>query len=372
MNAVSIVRTGPDLRESLSRALDLIGGLRRFVSPGDRVLIKPNLNGAEGCTDRALAEALILLLKDLSPRRIFIAESTYGDANVTRSCFRKTGFAELAAKHGIDLVNLNESEAVEVPVRRPLVAEKIRIAREVFEADAILNLPVMKVHYATGVTLAMKNLKGFLVRDEKKRCHEIGLDKAIVDLNNTLKTRLNLIDATTVMEKMGPRGGDVFRLNLLLAGAGIAETDWTGMRVMGFGLDEVAHVKLFVEMNGIDLGAARVVGEPIESVRRPFARARLERIVPERCRIVSRNACSACENAFILSCRMLEGELTRDLSAYLGSAVTPEEVPEEIRLAFGNCVPKDFPCDLRIPGCPPYPFTLKGLLKDHLRRKPVP
>jgi len=363
MTAVSIVRTGPNLQESLSRALDLIGGLGRFVSPGDRVLIKPNLNGAEGCTDRGVAEALIRLLQDLSLRRIFIAESTYGDANVTRTCFQKTGYAALAASYGIDLVNLNESEAVEVAVKKPLIAEKIRIAREVFEADKILNLPVMKVHYATGVTLAMKNLKGFLVRDEKRRFHEIGLDRAIADLGNTLRPHLNIIDATTVMERMGPRGGDAFRLNLLFAGEGIAQTDWAGMQVMGFGLGEVQHVKLFVESNGIDLGAVRVVGETIAGVKRPFAKAALEQIVPKRCRIYSRNACSACLNAFLLSCRMLEGELAQGLSACLGSEVKAEEIPEGWRLAFGNCVPEDFPCDLRIRGCPPYPFALKELLK---------
>jgi uncharacterized protein (DUF362 family) len=330
------------------------------------VLIKPNLNGAEGCTDRSLAEALIRILKDLSPRRIFIAESTYGDADVTRMCFRKTGFSELAATYGIDLINLNESEAVEVSVKKPLIAEKIRIAREVFEADKILNLPVMKVHYATGVTLAMKNLKGFLVRDEKIRFHEIGLDKAIADLNSALRTHLNIIDATTVMEKMGPRGGNLFRLNLIFAGEGIAETDWAGMQVMGFGLDEVQHVKLFVAANGIDLGASRVVGESIESVKRPFARAALDNILPARCRVYKRNACSACLNAFLLSCRLLEGKLTSDLSAYLGSAVTGEEIPGSLSLAFGNCVPESVKADFRIRGCPPYPFTLKKVLKEHL------
>jgi uncharacterized Fe-S center protein len=79
----------------------------------------------------------------------------------------------------------NRSEAVEVEVKDPLVLAKVNIAKEVFEADRIINIPVMKVHYATGITLALKNLKGLLVRDEKRRFHEIGLDKAIVDLNST-------------------------------------------------------------------------------------------------------------------------------------------------------------------------------------------
>jgi len=58
-----------------------------------------------------------------------------------------------------------------------VVLEKLRIAREVYEADRITNLPNMKVHYATGITLALKNLKGLLVGNEKRHFHEVGLDK---------------------------------------------------------------------------------------------------------------------------------------------------------------------------------------------------
>ena len=87
----------------------------------------------------------------------------------------------------------------------------------------------MKVHYATGITLALKNMKGLLVGGAKRRCHEAGLDKAIVDLNNTLdkaivdlnntiRPHLNVVDAISCMERMGPRGGDIVRMDLVMAG----------------------------------------------------------------------------------------------------------------------------------------------------------
>ena len=121
-------------------------------------MLKPNLNGEEGCTNRELVEALIGLLRDFGVREVFIGESTFGDARTTAALFRQTGYAELAAKHAIRLCNLNESDFVEVPVTRPLLTGTLRVAREFLEADRVINLPNLKVHYATGMTLALKNL----------------------------------------------------------------------------------------------------------------------------------------------------------------------------------------------------------------------
>ncbi len=79
MGKVSLVKTHGGVKESLGKALDLIGGLGRYVKRNDRVMLKPNLNGVEGCTDRDLVEALIQLLSDFGVGKIFIAESTFGD-----------------------------------------------------------------------------------------------------------------------------------------------------------------------------------------------------------------------------------------------------------------------------------------------------
>ncbi len=74
--------------------------------------------------------------------------------------FKKTGYSDLAKKHGIELLNLNRSEIVRYKVQKPLAIEEFKIAKEVFSGYKIINIPVMKVHNATEITLAMKNLKG--------------------------------------------------------------------------------------------------------------------------------------------------------------------------------------------------------------------
>jgi len=360
---VSLARTRGGVGEALSEALERIGGLACFVGRGDRVLLKPNLNGVEGCTDRTLVESLIRLLSDLGAGKIFLAESTFGDAKTTDMFFEKSGYAELARRHGIPLVNLNRSEAVMVEVKEPLAFDRLPIAREVFEADRIVNLPNMKVHYATGITLALKNMKGVLVGGAKRRCHEVGLDKAIVDLNNTVRPHLNVVDAISCMERMGPRGGDIVRLGLVLAGGNAGEVDCVGCAVMGHEVDEVRHLKMFVDAHGIDPGRIETVGERIEDVRRPFRKAALEGIVPVGFRVRDRDACSACMNAFLLSCSLLEEEPARPADVFLGSVDGRDGTPGATKIGFGNCCLAELQADIRIPGCPPFPFALKECLE---------
>jgi uncharacterized protein (DUF362 family) len=368
MGTVGIVRTNQGIRKSVEEAISLVGGLERFVGGNDTVMLKPNLNDTEAYTDKEIVESLILLLRHLNVRKVFIGESTFGDSHTTNLHFRKTGYVELARRYGVDLVNLNESEAVDVQVPNPLVLDKIRIARPVFEADKIINIANMKVHYATGVSLALKNLKGVLVGDEKRRFHQIGLEKAIVDLNNTIKPCLNMIDGISCMERMGPRGGDMVNLNLIVAGESAAEVDYVGCRIMGYDVSEVKHLQYYVEMNGVDLNTVRVVGETIEEVRYPFKKVEMESLIPREVRVHNRNACSACMNALLLSCRLLGGDLTRSVDVYLGALIEDEDTLGGVKLAFGNCCPAEMVCEKRIRGCPPYPFDLGACLREYLRQ----
>jgi uncharacterized protein (DUF362 family) len=364
MGRVSIVRTDGGVTEGLSRAIEFIGGLGRFVRQGESVLLKPNLNGADVYTNKEMVVSLIEMLRDIGAGRVFIAESTFGNAATTRMFFEKTGYAELASRYGVDLINLNESEAVEVEVANPLILDKIRIAKEVYDADKIINLPSMKVHYATGVSLALKNLKGFLVGAEKRHFHEIGLDKAIVDLNNTLKVDLNIVDCITCMERMGPHGGDPLALNLLIAGEQAAEVDHVGCQVMGYGPGEVKHLAQYVEMNGIELSAVEVIGEKIADVAHPFKKVMMQDLIPDGFTVHDVNACCTCMNAFLLSCRVLKGTPTQPVEIHMGSLTEEDAASINLKVAFGNCCVNHLKSLKPIRGCPPYPFALGEVLSE--------
>jgi uncharacterized protein (DUF362 family) len=158
MAKVGLVRTAGGIQQALVRALDLIGGLGRFVSHSDRVLLKPNLNDDQVYTSPELVVALIELLRDQGAGEVAIGESTFGDARMTAALLRKTGYADLATRYGIPLYNFNASQPVDMEVVHPLVTGTVRVAREFVEADHVISLPNMKVHYATGITLALKKV----------------------------------------------------------------------------------------------------------------------------------------------------------------------------------------------------------------------
>jgi len=364
MGKVSLVRTRGNLKQELHEALDFIGGLDTYVHPGERIMLKPNLNGLEGYTRRELVASLIELLFDHKVKNIFLGEATFGSPHMTDMFFKKTGFLDLAENYGLRLINLNRSEPVEIEVTDPLVLKKIKIAREALEADKIINLPNMKVHYATGITLALKNMKGILVGDEKRHFHEVGLEKAIVDLNNTIKPCLSIIDCIQCMERMGPRGGDMVDLGLIMAGQNSGEVDYVGSRIMQYDLSEVRHVAWYVTMNNIDPGQIEVYGEKPEEVSYPFRKVVLEEVIPDNFSIHNRNACSSCMNAFLLSCQLIEEKPREKIALYLGESFDDDKAAgDTFTIGFGNCCPDGIPCDLRIKGCPPYPFALNEALK---------
>ncbi|MGD0338339.1 MAG: DUF362 domain-containing protein [Bacteroidota bacterium] len=364
MGQVSIAKVKNDIRQSVISCFDNIGGLQSYLKPEDHVLLKPNINGTEAVTNIKLVEALLVLLKDIGIKQIVIAESTFGDAKMTDLCFSKTGYSDLAKKHQTKLINLNKSRKVKVKVQNPLVVNEVSIAEDVFEASVIINIPVMKVHYATAITLSLKNLKGFLVGDEKRRFHEIGLDKAIVDLNNAIAPTLNLIDCTTCMEKMGPRGGDTVNLNLLVAGCNRGEVDYVGSQIMGFALNEVKHLQYFIESKGLKIDDIVIMGEKLKDVRRPFVKVSMNNSIPKSFQIYNTNACSSCMNAFLLSCQFLENEDHISADIFMGDKFSAFEINDRIKIAFGNCCKEDtISFNENIIGCPPYPFALKKALE---------
>lgn len=364
MGKVSLVKTDQGIKEALVKSLNLIGGIENFINHKDIVMLKPNLNGTEWVTNIELTEALIQLLIEYGVKKIVIAESTFGNEKMTDTCFNKTGYAELAKRYAIQLRNLNQSEVYEFNVETPLITNILSIAQDVFEVDKIVNLPIMKVHYATGITLSMKNLKGLLVREEKRRFHEVGLDKCIVDLNNSIKPSLSIVDCTTCMEKMGPHGGETLNLNMLIAGTSCAEVDYVGSKIMGYTLEEVKHLKYYIEMNKIDLTKIEIVGEKLVDVKYSFKKVEMENLVPDKFHVYDKNACSSCMNALLMACKFLGDTEIKESDIYLGSGHFNPSKDERLKIAFGNCCINNIECDRVVKGCPPFPFLLRKVFEE--------
>ena len=197
-----------DIKILTRKIFDSVGGMSRFISTGDVVIIKPNLSWARApelgaTTHPDVLETVILLCQEAGAKKVRIADNTIHEA---RNCFAVTGADLVAKKTGADLVyplsnlmrdmNLQGHRLNVWPVFTPFK-----------EADKIINLPVAKVHSLSGITLGLKSWIG-AVGGRRNALHQ-DIHQSIVDLAQFFKPTITLIDAIRIMTANGPSGGSV-------------------------------------------------------------------------------------------------------------------------------------------------------------------
>jgi uncharacterized protein (DUF362 family) len=182
------------------------GGMGRYVSNGDVVVIKPNISWARrpelaATTHPQVLEAIVELCQEAGAKKVRIADNTIHDA---RQCFALTGVGMVAKNTGADLIfprsslmrnmSLKGNRLDIWPVFKPLV-----------EADVLINAPVAKHHSLSGLTLGMKNWIG-AVGGSRWSLHQ-DINRSIVDLAHFFKPAVTLVDAIRIMTQNGPSGG---------------------------------------------------------------------------------------------------------------------------------------------------------------------
>jgi hypothetical protein len=138
---------------------------------------------------------------------------------------------------------------------------------------------------------------------------------------------------------------------------------------MGYSINEVKHLKLFVEKNKISLDNIEIIGETIESAKVSIKKVELNKAVSDAFKVKSQNACSSCMNAFLLSCQMLKDRsnipISLPVEVYMGSGWKNTNIGCE-GIAFGNCAARNLKNCISVKGCPPFPFELKKVLEKLL------
>nr|MBC8476911.1 DUF362 domain-containing protein [Dehalococcoidia bacterium] len=253
---VSIVSAGEiGVEAAVRQAVDLAGGLPELITPRSKVLIKPNLcrpepSGRGITTDCRVTEAVTRLVLELKPQSVIIGEGAgagydFSGSTSTEEAFRVSGTADVAARLGVELRNLNRDEWEEVSVKNPYIMDRVKIARTVLESDVTISIPVIKTHQRTLVTLSLKNTKGVLPGAEKRKTHALGLDKAIADLNSVAKPSYVVVDGLVGMQGLWAYPQDKVEPGLILAGREPYAVDTVGTYLMGFSPSQVMHLQYF-------------------------------------------------------------------------------------------------------------------------------
>jgi len=277
--------------EAVGQAVSLVCDLRDLIEPGATVVLKPNVfapRPAPTTTDPRVVVAVGQLCREAGAGRVIVAEgrsistARYRPAhNTTRACFEAVGMREAVDRAGFAIVYLEEDEFVEVEVPGGLVLTRARVPRTILEADVFINLPVMKIHSLTLVTLAIKNLHGIVSDYDKlyQHCYrEAALARKLTDVLRIRRIDLSVLDGLLAQEGDHAADGRTVEMGLVMASRDAVALDAVAGAVMGLEPDEVDTTRIAGEegLGEADLAKIEVVGESIEAVRRPFARPDVE------------------------------------------------------------------------------------------------
>ena len=351
MSKVVVLRTSNNVNSLIKDVERIMDTLNFKITKGESVLLKPNCfspkkNGVT--TNVKVIEAVIKYI--LRSKGVpIIGEGVPVSRNVDY-LFKKLGVSELANKYGIRLVNIDTYDYKIVKVPNGIANDEFKISKIVFEVDKIINLPVMKTHNGTLVTLGMKNLKGTLPSDEKFKCHLEGLHESIVDLNSIVKPDLTIIDGITALEGNGPANGKSVRMNLILGSRDVVSVDSVASSIMGINPKEVKHIYLASKKGLGEMEKVEIIGEKISDVKRDFVRpSTFSGLYPHLVNLMGR--------LFRLASKL--GIDTRKMAIGLDRMSTPYPTPSHSCQGCKKC----------IKNCPVEAITISNGKRIHIDRK---
>ena len=357
---VSVVRAhapvdSAAVHDGVERAIALVCDLPALVG-GKTVVLKPNVfapRPAPTTTDPRVVVAVGELCREAGAGRVVVAEGRSistakyrKGANSTRQCFEAVGMSQAVEAAGLEVVYLEDDEFVEVEVPGAQVLHTAHVPRTILEADVFINLPVMKIHSLTLVTLAIKNLHGIISDYDKlyRHCYrDLALARKLTDILRIRSIDLNVMDGLVAQEADHAADGLPVEMGLILASRDAVALDAVAGAVMGMDPQEVDTTRIAGEagLGEADLDKIEVVGEPIEAVRRSLARPDVE-----------------LSEAKFPGLRLYAGDYCRSCSYYIrrgldrlkGEGLLDEEHPLALVVGRDPEAPEDLDCPVAIVG----------------------
>lgn len=245
-DALSVVQS-PDRLAGLRKALDLLGGIERFVKPGERVLIKPNVAFASppmlgATTHPEMIAALVRLCYDRGGAREVIV--TDNPINDPESCFLLSGIGRAATEAGARVVlprpqsfGLTTLADARLIRRWPLLYEPFR------QVDRVIGVAPVKDHHRSGASMSMKNWYG-LLGGQRNIFHQ-DINTIIAELARLVRPTLVVLDGTQVMMSNGPTGGsmaDLARRDTVIASCDPVAADAYGASLLDMAVSDLPYL----------------------------------------------------------------------------------------------------------------------------------
>ena len=257
-----VVAQGPSPSLITRAAIDGLGGIRKFVSRGDVVVVKPNIGWDRtpeyaANTNPEVVAAIVRLCREAGASKVKVFDNPVNDA---RRTYKQSGIADAAKSAGAVVSYIDDRKFKDMRING-LVLKSWPLYTEVFEADKIINVPIAKTHGLTDLTLGMKNWMG-IMGGWRGRIH-LRIDKSLVDLAMTVKPVLTVLDAVRILTANGPAGGnlaDVKILNTVIAGIDPVAVDAFGATLFSRKPADLGYVRIGHEvgLGKMDLGRVKI------------------------------------------------------------------------------------------------------------------
>ncbi len=227
-------------------AVDALGGMTKFISRGDVVVIKPNIGWDRlpihaANTNPDVVGALIKLAFDAGAKRVVVADGSCNDPN---RCFQRSGIWRKAYSLGAEVVLPAEHRYRTMRLKGD-VLDEWPIFTTLVDADKVINCPVAKHHNLAKFTASMKNWYGVL-GGRRNRLHQ-SIDLSIADLSTFMRPTLTVVDAIRVLVRNGPQGGnidDTREMNTVVASIDQIAADAWACQLIGQHRDNLPYLKM--------------------------------------------------------------------------------------------------------------------------------
>ena len=228
------------------RAVDAMGGMKRFVSRGDVVVVKPNIGWDRmpihaANTNPDVVGAVIQLAFEAGAKKVVVADGSCNDPN---RCFQRSGIWRKAYGLGAEVV-LPAEHRFRTTRMKGEILDEWPIFTTLVDCDKVINVPVAKHHNLAKYTAAMKNWYGVL-GGRRNRLHQ-NIDVSIADLATFMRPTLVVVDAMRVLMRNGPQGGnidDTKEMSTVFATVDQVAADAYGATLIGQHRDNLPYLKM--------------------------------------------------------------------------------------------------------------------------------
>jgi uncharacterized protein (DUF362 family) len=239
---------GGEPNAMFDKAIATMGGMKQFVKQNQTVVIKPNI-GWDTSPERAantnplLVGRIVEHCKMAGAKAVYVFDNT---CNEWTRCYKNSGIEDAVKKAGGIMVS-GESDKYYHPVevKKGKILKNAKVHELILESDVFINVPILKTHGGTGLTMCMKNLMGVVW--DRGYWHNNNLHQCIADFATFKQPTLNIVDAYRVMKRNGPRGvsvADVVNMKYQLIATDMVAADAAATKVFGLEPNQIQHIAL--------------------------------------------------------------------------------------------------------------------------------